>query len=120
MARSRLPSFIKLPSYYQFDYKPRYYDPVKEKAEEKEGKVNLEKGGHERYSSRLIGQFKRQRHMHRKQMAGRSGSAQRTLMLAGILTVPMLYYIGEISGFAAIAVLVVLFFLFALKLRQLT
>ena len=57
----KLPRFIKLPNYYIFDYKPMYYDPDKEKREERDKTIKQELGidtGETEYKPNIKGKFK--------------------------------------------------------------
>lgn len=112
---SRLPSFIRLPSHYRFDYKPRYYDPVKEKAEEKEKRIKLESGGQVQYGSRLIGQFKRQRYIYGRKKAVRENMGIRIFLLAAMMTVLGGYFLGYTSGVITFVILLILFVIFIKK-----
>ncbi len=59
-------SIFKLPKYKQFNYEPRYYDPIKEEREERIRQIKLEMGLLDEnsqnkgdYRSRIAGGFRR-------------------------------------------------------------
>ena len=52
--------FLKPPTHQQFSYKPRYWDPKKEEAEQRAARVRLlEEGGLDAMKARISGGFQR-------------------------------------------------------------
>lgn len=114
---NKLPSFIKLPGYYKFEYKPRYYDPKKEEREEKRKRIELKPGGQKEYHSNIAGQLKRQRIVHRRQKV-RINNGVRTLSIAGMLSVTTAFYLDYISGPVALGMVAIMIVLFISKMQK--
>lgn len=120
MMGSRMPSFIKLPAYNKFDYKPRYYDPQTERWENKpENNISFQHGARQKYGSYIAGQLKEQHHYQRKAKLAARNSSYRVLMLIGMLSLPLIYYMGYIPGYATFAGMFLFFVIFVKKLSAL-
>ncbi|MEH0157789.1 hypothetical protein V6R21_27110 [Limibacter armeniacum] len=52
----KFPSIFKIPNYRRFDYEPRYYDPVKERIEEREKLIKAQMEGNQDLSMEGIRQ----------------------------------------------------------------
>lgn len=121
MLGSRMPSFIKLPAYNKFDYKPRYYDPQVERRENNkpENNISFQHGAHQKYGSYIAGQLKQQHHYQRKAKLAARNSSYRVLMMIGMLSLPVAYYMGYIPGYTALAGVFLFFVIFVKKLSDL-
>ncbi len=64
---AKLLSFIKLPGYNQFDYKPRHYDPNKERREKGRRKIKF-KTSHFESDSPIVNQFRKHKHYSRQKV----------------------------------------------------
>ena len=58
----KLPSLFRLPRYSQFNFEPRYYDPIKEEIDQKmaDAKRELESPG-SAYKSNIMGSFRKRK-----------------------------------------------------------
>ncbi|MEA3495694.1 MAG: hypothetical protein U9R42_06635 [Bacteroidota bacterium] len=66
MANS-LPSFFKLPTYYSFDYKPRFYDKEKKQREAQKRRINFNQKSFHR-NSNITDQIYREREDSKRKM----------------------------------------------------
>ncbi|HLF35089.1 MAG TPA: hypothetical protein VI583_12675 [Cyclobacteriaceae bacterium] len=64
----KLPSLLRLPKNRQFNYRPRYYDPVKEElaAKERRFKEQNERGGRKDLRESIAEAYKRRSRLERK------------------------------------------------------
>jgi hypothetical protein len=116
MFSPRMPSFIKLPSHNRFDYKPLYYDPEKDRERRiTEKRLNFDHGAAQQNSSKIRGQFRERIQWQHKRKLRAQNSSIRVLMLMGLLSLPIAYYLGYIGGYPAIVGMGLCLFIFVRK-----
>ena len=119
MFGSKLPSLIKLPPHNRFDYKPLYYDPEKEKKRKfTEKRISFGEGANQMQNSHISGQFRDRLHWQHKRRLHAQNSSLRVLMMVGILTLPLAYYLDYIGGYYALAGVFLCLFVFMKKLSS--
>lgn len=104
-------SFFRLPKHSRFEYKPRFYDPDKEKFEE-DPKLKMEKGAFfKNRNSRIAGAFTSNDIVNRERR-NRKAHTVRLGMLVLMLFLPFLYWLGYTNGLVTIVGLLILLILF--------
>lgn len=88
-------SFTKLPTHYKFDYKPLYYNPKKEDEEKSNKRYNFRKGAREDYGSKITGQFRTRRVVHKSRRQKSNGL--NTLSLIALLGAFAAFYLDYLS-----------------------
>ncbi|SFE68748.1 hypothetical protein [Thermophagus xiamenensis] len=94
--------FFKIPSHRRFDYDPIYYDPAKEKREERERRIRKELGlskeeGQENraYAERIRGGMRRRIKSHFEVTRSERKKSNLRLIIILILLIALFYYLMD-------------------------
>lgn len=110
------PPFMKLPTNKQFEYIPRYYDPEKEKRENRR-KIKMERGSFYRHSkSPLLQSVTQRNERHYRRTRQKGGQFARILLLTAMLSLVVMYILGVLSGIVVLISICVMLFFFLTKL----
>lgn len=110
-------SFSKLPRHKQFSYQPRYFDPEKEKIEQKK-RISIREGSKSQAKiSPIAGQFRNLRVVKRTRSSAVSRWSR--LALLALMFFPIyLYYIEMINGIFAILAVFFLLVIFIYRTNK--
>lgn len=109
-------SFVKLPKYKKFDYKPMYYDADAEERKKKR-ELRLERGSFYKNKSTIAGAFTEKEFAFR---ARRNSNAQfaRTLMLTVMMGVIFAFFMGKLNIVIAIGLIAICLILFVKNVNR--